>query len=295
MFKARLTSGQLGVATLRFDIYPTSWTVKRFKFKIHNQICHCRKITQRLLTNIAFTFSKLQQKGSGLAVGLSFQLSVIEREEKKKASNAKRSMSDNDEGKKKKRILIHSEVVQQICWRSPDCDAVFGDPQGWCFSITSLLLPHYSTCQHIWRSVEEYLKKNQNKTVFVGDPESKQPFSGLFMKHTDLISTNINLLWENGSFFSNVFYHFGLLRFFFSSSEHPVLFHPIRLLHRIIQISFRFHPELYCERVTSPQRLRLCVLEVIVFPGNSSLWNWASSSLNDVIPSWHNSEAIRLY
>lgn len=112
MFKARLTSGHLGVATLRFDIYPTSWTVKRFKFKIHNQICNCRKIVQRLLTNIAFTFSKLQQKGSGLAVGLSFQLSVIERE-KKKSLECEEIHVWQRRGEKKKRILIHSEVVQQ--------------------------------------------------------------------------------------------------------------------------------------------------------------------------------------
>lgn len=38
MFKARLTSGHLGIATLRFHIYPTSSTIKRFRFKIHNQV-----------------------------------------------------------------------------------------------------------------------------------------------------------------------------------------------------------------------------------------------------------------
>lgn len=112
---------------------------------------------------------------------------------------------------------------------------------------------------------------------------------GLFlMKHTDLISTKI-------SFFSMCFITLVLGGRGCSSSEHSVLFHPVRPLHRIIKISFRFHPELYCERVTSPQCLRLCVLEAIVFPGNSSLWNWASSSLNDVIPSWYNSGPLRVY
>lgn len=47
MFKARLTAGHLSIATLRFDIYPTSYTIKRFKFKMHNQICNAARQKSR--------------------------------------------------------------------------------------------------------------------------------------------------------------------------------------------------------------------------------------------------------
>lgn len=132
----------------------------------------CSRSRQKLVT-CTFTFYQ-SPRGPGLLVGLPSQsrlecyLTVRPREavelkssEPKRENERQLRRDQSLTRKKKKKILIHSQVIQEICRRLSRCVNVmllFFFPSSSSshmvlktesFSITSLPLAHYSTCQKL--------------------------------------------------------------------------------------------------------------------------------------------------